>query len=319
MTPSRFVTSGDIQLAVYAWSEPAPGKPTLVLIHGYPDAANVWQKTAEILAPRYHVVAYDVRGAGRSNAPDHVGAFGLDYLVDDLARIADAVSPEAPVHLVCHDWGSIQSWEAVCTERMAGRIASFTSISGPCIDHAAHWIRRCRKSGSVKDLELVRRQLSRSWYIAAFQLPVFGPAMWRLGLGKAWPKLLYRTERIQAEASPTQTRDGVNGVNLYRANFVKRTLKPRERRTHVPVQVIVAKRDRFMLPELLDDLPQWVPRLWQREIDAGHWLPLSHPERLAAMASEFVEFVANGIDTAALRLARRESAKKEPGSKEKSP
>ena len=45
------------------------------------------------------------------------------------------------VHLVGHDWGSLQGWEAVTTDHMAGRIASFTSMSGPCLDHAGWWIR----------------------------------------------------------------------------------------------------------------------------------------------------------------------------------
>lgn len=314
MNPSQFVTSGDIELAVYTWGKAASGKPSVVLVHGYPDAANVWSKTAELLARRYHVVGYDVRGTGNSSAPDKVEAYALDYLVNDLAAVADAVSPDAPIHLLCHDWGSIQTWEAVSTERMAGRIASFTSMSGPCIDHAAHWMERRLKSGSFKTMEPALRQLSRSWYIAAFQIPLLGPAMWKFGVAKNWPRLLYRTERIKAEPSPTQLKDGVNGVNLYRANFMQRLGKPRERRTAIPVQVIVARRDRFMLPELLDDLPQWVPNLWQREIDAGHWLPLSHPEKIAAMASEFIEFVTNGTETAALRQARRHRAKKEKSS-----
>ncbi|MGQ0700890.1 MAG: alpha/beta fold hydrolase [Panacagrimonas sp.] len=314
MSPSQFVTSGDIELAVYTWGEASAGKPNVVLVHGYPDAAGVWEKVASILAQHYRVLAYDVRGAGRSGVPDRVGAYALEYLVGDLAAVADAMSPDAPIHLLGHDWGSIQTWEAVTTARMAGRIASFTSISGPCIDHAAHWMERRLKSGSFGTMAPALRQLSRSWYIAAFQLPLLGPAMWKLGVAKNWPRLLYRTERIKAERSPTQTSDGVNGVNLYRANFMKRLAKPRERRTDTPVQVIVAKRDRFMLPALLDDLPQWVPNLWQREIDAGHWLPLSHAEKVAAMTSEFIELVAHGTDTAALRQARRRNAPKEKSS-----
>lgn len=305
MNPTRFVDSGGIDLAVYIWGVPAPGKPTVVLVHGYPDSANVWDRVAERLAERYHVVAYDVRGIGRSGCPSRVRDFDLEHLVGDLAAVTDAVSPDSPIHLLGHDWGSIQSWEAVTTARMAGRIASFTSISGPCIDHAAHWMARRLGSGSTEAMKPALRQLGRSWYIAAFRIPLLAPTIWRLGIGKFWPGLLYRTEGIRAAASPTQTRDGANGVNLYRANFLRRLRKPQERRTDIPVQVIVARRDRYMLPEVLDDLPRWVPHLWQREIDAGHWLPLSRPEQVAAMASEFIEKVAHGTDTATLRRAQR--------------
>lgn len=310
MNPNQTVQSGDLSLAVYAWGTPAPGKPNVVLVHGYPDAASVWEKTAQILAQRYYVIAYDVRGAGRSDVPDHTKAFELEHLVEDLAQVVDAVSPDQPVHLVCHDWGSIQSWEAVTTDRMAGRIASYTSISGPSIDHAAYWIMNRLRSGSPHEMSAVARQLSHSWYIGAFQLPLFGPAMWKLGLDKLWPKVLSKVEGIEEHVNPTQTKDGSVGVNLYRANFVQRLLKPNERRTDIPVQVIVAKRDRFVMPEVLDDLPQWVPNLWQREIDAGHWVQISHPGQIAAMAGEFIDFVEGGAETVALRRARRRGPRK---------
>lgn len=310
MTPTRTVTSGDIELAVYTWGEPAPGKPNLVLVHGYPDAASVWEKTATILAEKYFVIAYDVRGAGRSSVPDHTQAYALEQLVNDLATVVDATSPDQPVHLVCHDWGSIQSWEAVTTERMAGRIASYTSISGPSIDHAAYWIMNRLRSGSPKEMAKVARQLSHSWYIGAFQLPVLGESLWKLGLDKLWPTVLKRAEGIEAEGTDTQTKDGTTGINLYRANFVQRLLKPQERRTEIPVQLIVPKRDRFMVQEIWDDLPNWVPNLWRREIDAGHWVQISHPEQIAGMASEFVDFIAGGQETAALRRARLHGARK---------
>jgi pimeloyl-ACP methyl ester carboxylesterase len=69
MTPSQFVQSADVKLAVYTWGKPSKNKPTVVLVHGYPDAANVWKASAELLAQRYFVVAYDVRGAGNSTRP----------------------------------------------------------------------------------------------------------------------------------------------------------------------------------------------------------------------------------------------------------
>lgn len=293
MSPSRFVTSGNLELAVYTWGDPASGKPNVVLVHGYPDSAQVWESTALILARRYHVIAYDVRGAGGSGAPNRTQGYALEHLVDDLAAVVAATSPDAPVHLVGHDWGSIQSWEAVTTPRMAGRIASYTSISGPCLDHAAYWIRNRLRSGSAADLTLVARQLSRSWYVGAFHVPLLGETLWKLGLGKLWPKVLKRTERIETQASDTQTRDGSQGINLYRANFLQRLLKPRERRTDIPVQLIVPTRDRFMVAEILDDLPRWVTNLRRHEIDAGHWVPISHADEIAALVSAFTASIAD--------------------------
>lgn len=312
LEPVRSVTSGGIELAVYAWGAPpaTPGaKPVVVLVHGYPDAASVWSATADKLAERYYVVAYDVRGAGRSAVPDHTRAYELEHLVEDLAAVVDAMSPAQPVHLICHDWGSIQSWEAVTTERLRGRIASYTSISGPSIDHAAYWIMQRLKSGSPEQLSQVARQLAHSWYIGMFQLPVLAPALWKGGLDKLWPSLLEKLDGVKAEASPTQVKDGAHGVNLYRANFVKRLLNPQERRAEIPVQLIVPRQDKFMVQEIWDDLPQWVPQLWRREADAGHWIQVSHPELVARWASEFIDHVEGAPETPALQRARQHAAR----------
>ncbi|MGQ0529640.1 MAG: alpha/beta fold hydrolase, partial [Panacagrimonas sp.] len=194
MTPTQTVESGDLSLAVYTWGDRATGKPIVVLVHGYPDAASVWDKTAPLLAEKYFVVAYDVRGAGRSDVPDHTKAYSLDHLVEDLAAVIEATCGDEQAHLICHDWGSIQSWEAVTTERIGARIASYTSISGPSIDHASYWIMNRLRSGSPKEMAQVARQLSHSWYIGAFQLPVLGESLWKLGLDKLWPTVLKRAE-----------------------------------------------------------------------------------------------------------------------------
>jgi pimeloyl-ACP methyl ester carboxylesterase len=312
MNPQLIVASGGIDLAVYTWGKPGTKtkpKPVVVLVHGYPDAASVWKSTAEFLARRYFVVAYDVRGAGRSTRPDHTQAYDLDHLVSDLAAVVEQVSPKNPVHLVCHDWGSIQCWEAVATERMSDRIASYTTISGPSLDHASYWIMARLKSGSPKKMAQVARQIMHSWYIGMFHLPVLAPAAWRLGLDKLWPAILNKVEGIRdAEPSRTQREDGAAGVNLYRANFTKRLLQPQERRTDIPVQLIFPKRDNFMVPEIWDDLPQWVPNLWRRDADAGHWIQVSHPQLVADWASEFIDFVEGGKPSVELQRARVEAA-----------
>lgn len=132
-------------LAVREWGDGDTHRPTVVLVHGYPDTSAVWLAVAERLAARYHVVAYDVRGAGASAAPSGTEAYRLERLVEDLAAVIDATTaaaPDRPVHLVGHDWGSIQGWEAVTTEPLAGRIASFTSISGPWLANVSYGLRK---------------------------------------------------------------------------------------------------------------------------------------------------------------------------------
>lgn len=290
----HFVPADGVKLRVREWSRDK--QTTVVLVHGYPDSSHVWDATAELLAKHFHVVAYDVRGAGESDAPEHVRDYSLEHLEADFRAVIGAVSPNAPIHLVGHDWGSIQSWEPVTNPALANRIASFTSISGPSLDHVGYWMRQRLKSARPGKISQVAGQLAHSWYIAAFQIPVLAPALWNRGLDKYWPRILERIEGItEPHPNPSQRKDGATGIRLYRANMLQRLSAPRERPTSVPVQLIAPRRDNFVTTELLDDLHQWAPRLWREDVDAGHWIPVSHPELIASRVQRFVEFIESGV------------------------
>lgn len=289
MKPTRIVSRGAIDLAVYERGRET-GRATVVLVHGYPDSAQVWNAIAERLAERFHVVSYDVRGAGASSAPSRVRDYRISELMGDLAAVIDAVSPVGEgggkVHLVGHDWGSIQCWEGVTTAPLNARIATYTSISGPSLDHVGYWLREHARLGWRG--EQLLKQLARSWYIVAFQLPGLAPTAWTLALGRHWAKLMKRMEGTEVEASPTQLRDGRNGIKLYRANVLQRLLRPQARYATLPVQLIIPMRDRFVGPELYEGLSRWVKLLRRRAIDAGHWLLLSHPDKVSGCIAEWI-------------------------------
>ncbi|MGF6774338.1 pimeloyl-ACP methyl ester carboxylesterase [Paraburkholderia sp. GAS199] len=292
------VDAGDVRLAVYV-SGPRDAPP-IVLVHGYPDSATVWEPLRAQLDTRYRVIGYDVRGAGASGAPATRSAYRLERLAADLAAVAQATCGTRPFHLVGHDWGSIQCWEAVTEPALRGRIASYTSISGPCLDHASldlrgksasrtdetpspHTLKRRRPFGSSV------RQTLKSWYIFFFHLPWLPELVWRAGGARMWPLWLRLTERVQSSRDPSQLRNALNGLNLYRANFVDKLLRPRARHAHAPVQFIVPLRDRYVGPELSLGLDTWLGAYRRVEIDAGHWVVLREPERIAELVERFVE------------------------------
>jgi len=296
------VDAGDVQLAVYV-SGPRDAKP-IVLVHGYPDSAAVWEPVRAQLEARYRVIAYDVRGAGASGAPATRAAYRLERLAADLAAVADATCDAQPFHLVGHDWGSIQSWEAVTDPAFKGRIASYTSISGPCLDHASLGLRggdtkRTARATRVTHATAERktqrpfgsgvRQALKSWYIVFFHLPWLPEFVWRAGGARAWPLWLRATERVRTARDPAQKRNAINGLNLYRANFIDTLLRPRARHTHAPVQFIVPLRDRYVGPALSLGLEGWLGAYERTEIDAGHWVVLHDPALIAAHIARFVD------------------------------
>lgn len=287
------VHSDGLRLRTYVWDK--ADAPTLLLVHGYPDSHEIWLPLIRELAADYRIVAYDVRGCGASQVPKRVRDYRLEQLARDLEAVVHATSPERPVHLVAHDWGSIQSWEAVTEARIQPLLASYTSISGPCLDHVGHWMRERLTLRRPKALRQALGQLLSSWYIAFFHTPLLPELCWRLGLDRAWPWLLRRLEGVRSlPPSGTQRADGMRGVQLYRANFIRSLLRPRARSTRVPLQLIVPLADRFVRPQLFDDLQRWAPLLSRREVRAGHWQLLAEPTALAGWLREYVNQLEQG-------------------------
>ncbi|MEJ7634205.1 alpha/beta fold hydrolase [Aeromicrobium sp.] len=233
------ITSSDVQLRVRVEGNDAG--PVVVLVHGFPDNQQVWDRVVPLLTPDFRVVTYDVRGAGGSTAPTSRSGYRMTNLVGDLAAVIEHVRPDGgAVHLVGHDWGSVQSWGAVMREdsdpRLTGRIASYTSISGPGLDLFGHFLR----SGLAgKQLGAVCGQLARSWYVIAFQAPLI-PELVTRRFGHRIRAVLARGQRLGDDGHWGETFDDDfrNGINLYRANGLSFTRGT----TSVPVQLVVPTR-----------------------------------------------------------------------------
>ncbi len=298
----RTVRSGEFDLAVYEYGE--PDAETIVLVHGWPDDHHLWDRVIPLLAERFHVVAYDTRGHGRSTRTSRTEDYRLDRFAADFFAVADAVSPDRPVHVLAHDWGSVEMWEAVCEPQAADRIASFTSVSGPNLDHLGKWMRDKLSRGAVWG---PFTQVLSSAYTFLFMTPGVPRVVLRpLSAEKVWQRfvgLMNETEPRNVKLGPTFRSDFFDGMRIYRANIVQRLLSPRERRTEVPVQLVIARRDVAVRPAGYADTQQWAPRLWRREVGSGHWLPFSHPELLATATTELVDSVGGGTASRALRRA----------------
>ncbi|MFI1394547.1 SDR family oxidoreductase [Streptomyces sp. NPDC020681] len=286
----RWVRTGGIELCVAELGDPE--QPTVVLVHGYPDSKEVWSEVAARLADRFHVVLYDVRGHGRSSAPKPLrGGFTLEKLTDDFLAVADAVSPDRPVHLVGHDWGSVQAWEFSTVERTEGRLASFTSMSGPSLDHFGHWIKKRMTRPTPRRVGQLLGQGAKSWYVYLLHTPVLPELAWRGPLGKRWPKILERLEKVPGGDYPTSSlpQDAAHGAWLYRDNVRARLRRPRsDAYAHVPVQLITPTGDAFLSERLYDELGTWAPQLTRRSLPAKHWVPRTRPDQLASWIGEFV-------------------------------
>jgi NAD(P)-dependent dehydrogenase (short-subunit alcohol dehydrogenase family)/pimeloyl-ACP methyl ester carboxylesterase len=296
-TRTTVTASDGVTLAVHAYTEIDRQRPTVLAIHGYPDNHHLWDGVAAHLNGRYNLVAYDVRGAGESARPPGRSGYRFPQLISDVGAVIDSLGV-GQVHLLAHDWGSIQGWAAVTDDAVMSKIASFTSISGPHLNYAGKFLRSPRTPRGVFD---VVRQFLASGYIWFFLSPGLPELMIRSGLGvkviDAFGRIGNSSTRTESRAPVRSTGDYVNGLNLYRANMPAPFLAPGAQlpATKVPVQVLVPRKDIFVTPALqrfTGSIPlgsRVVP------IEGGHWVVTSRPDVIARLTSEWIDRVVSGV------------------------
>ena len=282
---SHWIDTQD-QQKLYAKTWGDQSKPALVLVHGYPDNQEVWEPMINHLIQDFYIVTYDVRGAGKSTVPKRIKAYTLAQLSLDLESVVNSLLPQRSFHIAAHDWGSIQTWESVTEAKFKNRILSYTTISGPCWGGGGGGVRNQFKHEKSKFF----KQLFKSWYIVAFQLPILAPTVWHFFNPERWGKVLNQLEKTKGlPLNQNISKDGEHGIGLYRANFIPRLTMPRQRHAICPVQAVVLKRDNFVSPELIDEIPKWAEHFQRVDVDANHWAVLSRPEEIAGYIQTFAQ------------------------------
>lgn len=119
------------------------GDPVL-FHHGIGAGADLWAGWRPALADRYRLVAFDMRGYGRSEIPAADFKWSLELLVDDLIAVADAAGLRR-FHLVGESIGG--------TVALAAALARPARIATLTISNGAHL------GASIQRVEAWRRQL----------------------------------------------------------------------------------------------------------------------------------------------------------------
>jgi pimeloyl-ACP methyl ester carboxylesterase len=156
---------GEVTLHVVAAGD--PGDPLVVLLHGFPDFWYGWRdQIGPLVEAGFRVVVPDQRGYNRSDAPEGLDAYRLPALSGDVRALVGEEGRES-AHVVGHDWGGGVAWDlALRHPDVVDRLAAVNSPHPSVFE------------GSLRSSP---RQLLRSWYVLAFQLPRL-PEWW---LGRA--------------------------------------------------------------------------------------------------------------------------------------
>lgn len=277
--------------ALSVFEQGNPDGPVLVLVHGWPDTHHLWDGVLPMLTEKFRVITYDTRGHGESTDSGTVAEMKLEQLASDFMAVVDAAAGSTPVHVLAHDWGSVQVWEAICEPGAETRIASFISISGPSLDHMGTWLQSTPRTPEAlwqKSTQL----LSGAYTLFFVSGPI--PRVFFRVFGRRWIwalslRIVERVDKRNLHLAPTLGNDMVSGLRIYRANVLQKVLRPQERYTHVPVHLLVTTRDPAIRPASFAGIERWASRVSRTDVRSGHWLPMKNPALVARETVAFVE------------------------------
>jgi len=150
----RMIESNGIHLNI---AEQGKG-PLVLLCHGFPESWYSWRhQIGALAAVGFRAVAPDMRGYGKSDAPEAIDQYTIFHLVGDLVGLLDAL--EAPTAVIVgHDWGANIAWQAA--RLRPDRFRAVVALSVPF-----------RPRGPVRPTSVMPRTADAQFYMLYFQNP----------------------------------------------------------------------------------------------------------------------------------------------------
>jgi len=153
--------------------------PLVLLLHGFPELWYSWRHQLPALAAAgYHAVAPDLRGYGRTDAPQDVEAYSMLNMTADAVGVLDALGEKTAV-IIGHDWGSPIAWH--CALLYPDRFPAVAALSVPYLPRPP-----------APPLQLMKQVYAgRFFYILYFQKPGVAEAELEADVRRALRLTLY--------------------------------------------------------------------------------------------------------------------------------
>jgi len=264
----------------------------LLFLHGFPEAAFIWDPLLEHFAGRFRCVAPNLRGFEQSSAPAEVEAYRAKHIVGDIAALIDQLGGQVEA-IVAHDWGGAVAWNLAAQQ--PERLRRLVIVNSP---HPATFLR-----GLQHDPE----QQAASAYMNFLCRPDAEALLAENDFARLWPFFTnmgaadparagggWLTEAVREQYREVWRAGLRGGCNYYRASPLRPPLRaddpvmsielaPAAVTSHAPTLVIWAEDDIALPVALLDGLEAYVPDLRVvRVAGATHWIVHERPAFVAA-------------------------------------
>lgn len=274
-----------------------PDAPLLVFLHGFPEAAFVWDGMLAHFGRDHRCVAPNLRGYEGSFAPAEVSDYRPKLIIQDLASLILALGGRAHA-VIAHDWGGALAWGlAAAAPQLLGKLIALNAThpapflkalrEDPAQQAASGYINLLREPGI--EARLAADDFALMWTF----FERFGGAAWLTPALRERYRQAWSATPANAPGQPVAASPLTGPVNYYRASPLHPPTSPSDPihtlelpdavlRVNVPTRVIWGEADTALPPSLLDGLDAWVPDLKITRLPGlSHWLLHEDPVTVA--------------------------------------
>ena len=270
-----------------------PGAPLMVFLHGFPEAAFVWDEILEHFGDHYRCVAPNLRGFGPSSAPAEAEQYRVKHLMADLDALITQLGGGPVEALVAHDWGGAIAWTLAALR--PDLLKRLVIINSP---HPATFLRELQHSP---------QQQAASAYMNFLCRPDAEKLLAENDFARLWPMFTnmgaadvaregggWLTEAVRDQYRAIWNAGLTGGCNYYRASplrpptpqdasVMKIEFTPEFVTVKRPTLVIWGEDDMALPVALIDGLDAFVPEMrLVRVPGASHWIIHERPRFIAA-------------------------------------
>ena len=260
--------------------ESGSGDP-VILLHGFPQTGDCWNRVAATLASSHRVIVPDLPGFGRSSRP---ASFDAASVVQTLSGFLDAIAaPRATI--VGHDWG--------------GSFAFALALAHP--ERVERLV--------VTNAPFRKIDLKRGFHFLAFNLPIVPELAFRfagdriitfmLRAGSA-RKNAFAGEAVRPYVEAYRSAEIVSSALAYYRTVTRRVIRQMvrpgpardvgsSRPIEMPTLIVWGMRDPALPATVLESIERDIPQASVVRLEeVGHFVPDEAPDELARAIESFI-------------------------------
>ncbi|HXT90088.1 MAG TPA: alpha/beta hydrolase [Trebonia sp.] len=283
LMPETAYRTADVDGLTVFYREAGPrDAPTLVLLHGFPSASHMFRELIPLLADRFHVVAPDLPGFGKSAMPPRDE---FDYTFEHIAAVITRwteVLGLGRFALYVFDYGAPVGFRVAA--RHPERVTAIVSQNGNAYEEGlsdawspvqAYW-----KEPSAANREAIRMLVAPETTVWQYTHGVPDPA--RVSPDGYGLDNYYLARPGAVEIQLDLFLDYASNVALYPVfQDYFRTSRP-------PLLAVWGSNDPFFLPAGAEAFKHDIPEADVRFVPTGHFALETHVAEIAAAIREFL-------------------------------